>query len=93
VIGTSIFQIIFITAIVTLLHATFNHTLDLLLAFILVAGGVIGGQFGVRAGHRFKGEQLRAMLAVVVLAVAFRLLLDLMLKPAELYSIVPLSGA
>ncbi|MEX2166099.1 MAG: sulfite exporter TauE/SafE family protein [Methyloceanibacter sp.] len=93
VIGTSIFQIIFVTAIVTLLHATLNHTLDLLLAFILVAGGVIGGQFGVRAGHRFKGEQLRAMLAVVVLAVAFRLLLDLVLKPAELYSIVPLSGA
>src|SRR5665809_27107 len=77
VIGTSIFQIIFVTAIVTLLHATLNHTLDLLLAFILVAGGVIGGQFGVRAGHRFKGEQLRAMLAVVVLAVALRLLLDL----------------
>jgi hypothetical protein len=93
VIGTSIFQIIFVTAIVTLLHATLNHTLDLLLAFILVAGGVIGGQFGVRAGHRFKGEQLRAMLAVVVLAVAFRLLLDLVLKPAELYSLVPLSGA
>jgi uncharacterized membrane protein YfcA len=93
VIGTSIFQIIFVTAIVTLLHATLNHTLDLLLAFILVAGGVIGGQFGVRAGHRFKGEQLRAMLAVVVLTVAFRLLLDLVLKPAELYSIVPLSGA
>ena len=93
VIGTSIFQIIFVTAIVTLLHATLNHTLDLLLAFILVAGGVIGGQFGVRAGHRFKGEQLRAMLAVVVLAVALRLLLDLVLKPAELYSLVPLSGA
>lgn len=93
VIGTSIFQIIFVTAVVTLLHATLNHTLDLVLAFILVAGGVIGGQFGVRAGHRFKGEQLRAMLAVVVLAVALRLLLDLVVEPDELYSIVPLSGA
>ncbi|MGV1015475.1 MAG: sulfite exporter TauE/SafE family protein, partial [Methyloceanibacter sp.] len=93
VIGTSIFQIIFVTAIVTLLHATLNHTLDLVLAFILVLGGVIGGQFGVRAGHKLKGEQLRAMLAVVVLAVALRLLLDLVLKPAELYTIVPLSGA
>jgi uncharacterized membrane protein YfcA len=92
-IGTSIFQIIFVTAIVTLLHATLNHTLDLVLAFILVAGGVIGGQFGVRAGHKFRGEQLRAMLAIVVLAVALRLLFDLVVEPAELYTIVPFSGA
>ena len=48
VIGTSIFQIIFVTAVVTVLHATFNHTLDVVLALILAAGGVIGGQFGVR---------------------------------------------
>lgn len=92
VIGTAIFQIIFVTAVVTLLHATLNHTLDLLLAFILVIGGVIGGQLGVRAGHRFRGEQLRAMLAVVVLAVALRLLFDLVVEPAELYSIIPLTG-
>jgi uncharacterized membrane protein YfcA len=93
VIGTSMFQIIFVTAIVTLLHATFNHTLDVLLALILVAGGVIGGQFGVRAGQKLKGEQLRALLALMVLAVAVRLLFDLVLKPEELYSIVPLTGA
>jgi uncharacterized protein len=92
VIGTAIFQIIFVTAVVTLLHATLNHTLDLLLAFILVIGGVIGGQFGVRAGHRFRGEQLRAMLAMVVLAVALGLLIDLVVEPAELYSIIPLAG-
>ncbi|MBM3544829.1 MAG: sulfite exporter TauE/SafE family protein [Alphaproteobacteria bacterium] len=92
VIGTAIFQIIFVTAVVTLLHATLNHTLDLLLALILVIGGVIGGQFGVRAGHRFRGEQLRAMLAVVVLAVALRLLFDLVVEPVELYSIIPLTG-
>lgn len=93
VIGTAIFQIIFVTAIVTLLHATLNHTVDVVLAFILVVGGVIGGQFGVSAGHRLKGEHLRALLAVIVLAVAIRLLLDLVMTPDELYSIVPLAGA
>ena len=91
-VGTSLFQIIFIAAIVTLLHATLNQTLDVLLALLLVLGGVIGGQFGVSAGQKLKGEQLRALLALMVLAVALRLLLDLVLKPDELYSIVPLGG-
>ncbi len=90
VIGTSIFQIIFVTAVVTILHASFTYTLDVVLAVILAAGGVVGGQFGVSAGQRFRGEQLRAMLAVMVLAVALRLLLDLVLEPLELFSIAPL---
>jgi uncharacterized membrane protein YfcA len=90
VIGTSMFQIIFVTAIVTLLHATFNHTLDAVLALILAAGGVMGGQFGVRAGLKLKGEQLRLLLALLVLGVAARLLLDLVLKPDDVYSVVPL---
>ena len=90
VIGTSMFQIIFVTAIVTMLHASLNHSLDVVLAFILAAGGVIGGQFGVRAGQKLRGEQLRALLGLMVLAVAIRLLLDLVLKPSELYSIAPL---
>jgi len=89
VIGTSIFQIIFVTAVVTVLHATLSGTLDVLLTLILAAGGVIGGQFGVRAGQKLRGEQLRALLAVVVLAVAIRLLFDLVLTPSELYSITP----
>jgi hypothetical protein len=94
VIGTSTFQIIFVTAVVTVLHASFNYTLDIVLALILAAGGVIGGQFGVRAGQKLRGEQLRAMLAIMVLAVAIRLLFDLVLKPSELYSITPvLAGA
>jgi uncharacterized membrane protein YfcA len=92
VIGTSMFQIIFVTAIVTVLHATLNHSLDVVLALILAAGGVIGGQFGVRAGQKLRGEQLRALLGLMVLAVALRLLLDLVLKPAELYSIAPVFG-
>jgi uncharacterized protein len=90
VIGTSTFQIIFVTAVVTVLQATFNHSLDVVLALILAAGGVIGGQFGVRAGQKFRAEQLRAMLALMVLAVALRLLFDLVLKPSELYSLSPL---
>jgi hypothetical protein len=91
-IGTSIFQIIFVTAVVSILHATFNQSLDVVLAIILAAGGVIGGQFGVQAGQRLRGEQLRALLAVMVLAVAFRLLLDLVLRPDELYSMAPLAA-
>lgn len=93
VIGTSIFQIIFVTAIVTLLHATLNHTLDIVLAFLLIVGGVVGGQFGVRAGQKLRGEQLRALLALMVLAVALRILFDLVARPLNLYSIVPLAGA
>ena len=93
VVGTSIFQIIFVTAIVTLLHATLNHTLDILLAFLLIIGGVIGGQFGVRAGQKLRGEQLRALLALMVLGVAVRILIDLLVRPSDLYSIIPLAGA
>ena len=93
VIGTSLFQVIFIAAIVTLLHATFNHSLDAVLAFLLIIGGVIGGQFGANAGQRLKGEQLRALLAVMVLAVAIRLLFGLVLTPKDLFSLTPLLGA
>jgi uncharacterized membrane protein YfcA len=93
VIGTAIFQIIFVTAIVTVLHATFNYTLDIVLAFPLVIGGVIGGQFGVRAGQRLRAEQLRALLALMVLGVAIRVLIDLVVRPSDLYSIVPLAGS
>ena len=67
--------------------------LDAVLAFLLIIGGVIGGQFGASAGQRLKGEQLRALLAVMVLAVAIRLLLGLMLTPKDLFSLTPLLGA
>jgi uncharacterized protein len=94
VIGTSTFQIIFVTAAVTMLHASFNHSLDVVLALMLAAGGVMGGQFGVRAGQKLRGEQLRALLALLVLAVAARLFFDLVLKPEDLYTITPvLKGA
>jgi uncharacterized membrane protein YfcA len=93
VIGTSLFQIIFVTAVVTLLHATLNHTLDIVLAFLLIVGGVIGGQYGAYAGQRLRGEQLRLLLAVIVLAVAARLLLGLLLPPEELFSLAAVGAA
>jgi uncharacterized protein len=92
VIGTSLFQIIFVTAVVTVLYAVMNQTLDILLALLLVIGGVIGGQFGVNAGQKLKGEQLRLLLAVIVLAVALRLLVGLLVTPDDLFSLSPLVG-
>ena len=89
VIGTSLFQIIFVTAVVTVLYAVMNQSLDILLALLLVIGGVIGGQFGANAGQRLKGEQLRLLLAAIVLAVARRLLVELVVSPEDLYSLGP----
>ncbi|MGB3022573.1 MAG: sulfite exporter TauE/SafE family protein [Methyloceanibacter sp.] len=90
VIGTSLFQIIFITAVITILYATLNQTLDVVLAFILVIGGVIGGQIGANTGQKMKGEHLRILLAIIVLAVAIRLLFGVVVTPDDLYSAAPL---
>lgn len=87
VIGTSLFQIIFVTAFTTILHATTNYTVDLLLAVMLIVGGVVGAQFGAKLGTYLRAEQLRIALAILVLAVCGKLGLDLLLRPAELYSI------
>lgn len=87
VIGTSLFQIIFVTAFTTMLHAVTNQTVDVVLAVLLLLGGVIGAQFGARIGVKLKAEQLRILLAILVLAVCFKLTLDLLLMPSELYSI------
>ena len=92
-IGTSLFQIIFITAAVTLMQAIFNQTLDVMLGFILIVGGVIGSQFGANAGQKLRSEHIRILLALMVLAVAVRLLLELVLKPSDLYSLVALTGS
>jgi uncharacterized membrane protein YfcA len=88
VIGTSQFQILFVTAATTILHATSDQTVDIVLAFLLVVGGVIGVQLGVRVGSQLRGEQLRALLAVLVVAVALRLLVGLITTPNDIYSIV-----
>jgi len=87
VIGTSLFQIIFTAGFTTLLHAYTNHTVDVLLAFLLLVGGVIGAQIGTQIGLKMKAEQLRIWLALLVLAVCLKLGFDLLLPPKELYSL------
>ncbi|MDJ0859660.1 MAG: sulfite exporter TauE/SafE family protein [Dinoroseobacter sp.] len=87
VVGTSLFQIIFVTAFTTLLHATTNFTVDMVLAVLLLVGGVIGAQIGTVIGTRLKAEQLRILLAIMVLAVCGKLALDLLIEPTELYSL------
>ncbi|MCR4267467.1 sulfite exporter TauE/SafE family protein [Nitratireductor sp. ZSWI3] len=87
VIGTSLFQIIFVAAYTTIIHSTANQTVDVVLAFLLMVGGVAGAQYGARVGQRLRGEQLRALLALLVLAVALRLAFDLFVRPASVYSL------
>lgn len=85
--GTSLFQIIFTSATVTFLQAVENRTVDLLLAVLMLIGGVIGAQYGARAAARLKNEHSRLLLAGLVLAVAVKLLVDLLLPPGERYSL------
>lgn len=85
VIGTSLMQIIFVTANVTMLHAIATQTVDLTLALLLVFGSVIGAQYGVRHGARLRGEQIRGLLAAVVLAVAVVLAFQLVIPPDDVY--------
>ncbi|AWB49615.1 permease [Gemmobacter aquarius] len=89
VVGTSLFQIIFVTAFTTLAHAITSQTVDIMLAFLLIIGGVIGAQIGARIGVRLKAEQLRILLALLVITVSFKIALDLLLRPSELYSVMP----
>lgn len=86
--GTSLFQIIFTTAAVTVLQAVTNHTVDGMLALLLLAGGVVGVQFGTRFGSSLRGEQMRALLAVLVVGVSIKLFVDLVLTPDDVFSIV-----
>lgn len=87
VVGTSLFQITFVTAFTTVMHAVNNRTVDVVLALILLAGGVIGAQFGARIGYRMRGEQLRALLALLVLVVCGRLAYGLLARPLDLFSL------
>ncbi len=87
VIGTSLFQITFVTAGTALLQATVNQSVDAVLALLLLVIGVIGAQIGARLSVKVKGEYLRIMLAFIVLAVALRLALDLVIPPSEIFSL------
>ncbi|HEY0627206.1 MAG TPA: sulfite exporter TauE/SafE family protein [Allosphingosinicella sp.] len=87
VVGTSLLQILFVTAATTLVHATTTRSVDIVLAVLLLLGSVIGAQFGVRLAQRVKPEMLRMFLAIVVLAVAVRMALGLGWRPDEIYTV------
>jgi len=87
VVGTSLFQIIFVSANVTFLQATQNQTVDVVLALLLIVGGVVGAQFGGRVGAKLPGDTLRLLLGVLILGVALRLSLELVVRPEDLYSL------
>lgn len=89
VVGTSLFQILFVTALTTFLQATQNQTVDIVLAMLLTVGGVIGAQFGARAGRHVKAEELRALLAAMVLAVCLKLGWDLVVTPSDMFEVLP----
>jgi len=92
VVGTSLFQIVFLTAATTVLHASQNQTVDVVLAVLLMVGGVVGAQFGAVAGERLKAEQLRFLLAALVLMVGLRFAWQLIAPPSDLYSLSPAIG-
>ncbi len=91
-IGTDLFQIVFTSANVTLQQAITNHTVDIGLALLLLMGSVLGAQFGVRASKRLRGEQIRILLSLIVLALMVKLLLDLVLAPDNLVSFAKAAG-
>lgn len=87
VIGTSMVLTFVTMVIATMLHAVTNHLVDAVLALILMVGGVTGAQFGARAGQKIRGEHLRLLLGLLVLAVGIRFAVELVIRPQDLYSI------
>ena len=93
VVGTSLFQIVFVSAVTTVMQASENYSVDVVLALLLIVSGVVGAQYGAAAGARLKGEQLRLLLAALVLLVCIRIGWDLVVTPPELFSITTSLGA
>src|SRR5262245_51787376 len=93
VIGTSMVLTLVTMVFATVLHAVTNHLVDIILALILMVGGVMGAQFGARAGQRIRSEQLRLLLGLLVLAVGLRFAYALVVQPEELFSVRPAEGA
>lgn len=85
VVGTSLFQVLVVTCFVIVLQAEATRTVDLVLASILMLGGVIGAQLGARVGAGLKNEHIRAILALLLLAAAAKFLFDLIVPPEEMY--------
>ena len=90
VVGTSLFQILFVTIATTMTHALTTHAVDIVLATLLLIGSVTGAQVGVRLAQKVKPEYLRLVLAFMVLTVAFRMALGLTWRPEEIYTVQPL---
>lgn len=87
VVGTSLLQILFVTAATTLIHATTTKSVDVVLAGLLLLGSVIGAQFGAQLAQRAKPELLRMFLAIIILAVALRMAIGLGWRPDEIYTV------
>ncbi len=90
VVGTSLFQIIFVASNTTILQASQNQTVDIVLAFLLLLGSVIGVQFGSRFSNLMKGEHLRFFLSIIILFVGFKIFADLITAPVDLFSVIVL---
>ena len=87
VIGSAMVLTLVTMVVATILHAVTNHLVDAVLALVLMVGGVIGAQFGARAGQRIRGEHLRLLLGLLILSVGVRFAVELVIRPNELYSI------
>jgi uncharacterized protein len=90
VVGTSMVLTLVTMGAATIMHAATNHLVDVVLALILMVGGVIGAQFGARAGQKIRGEQLRLLLGILVMLVGLRFAFELVLRPSNLFSVRPL---
>jgi uncharacterized membrane protein YfcA len=89
VVGTSLFQIIITTAITTILQAGRNQTVDIVLSTLLLLGGVVGAQLGARFASRFRAEELRALLGLIVLGVGIYMGLELFVRPHDIFLLAP----
>jgi uncharacterized protein len=87
VIGTSLLQITMVAAFTTVIQATTNQSVDIVLGLTLMVGGVIGAQYGVKVGQKLRGEQLRALLGALVLMVALRLAYNLFVTPSNIFTV------
>jgi uncharacterized membrane protein YfcA len=87
-VGTSQFQMFIVACMTTIMHALTDQTVDVVLAFMLIVGGVLGAQAGTRTASRMRGDQLRIVFSVLTLAIAIQLLFGLVRTPADIYSII-----
>lgn len=90
VVGTSLFNILFVTIATTIMHSLTTRAVDIVLVALLLIGSVTGAQYGTQLAVKTKPEKLRLVLAAIVLAVAFRMFLGLFYQPDEIYSLSPL---